>query len=104
MQNAGTSRDKNSNHPIGKTQIPYRIHVQDIMGRISCTLYPVGDVPTGYSAVQDIFLDMFPTGYNLQDMLMTYRMSILPTGYHLQDIMCCPQDKNDVHVMDTPNG
>ena len=74
------------------------------MGRTSCTLYPVGDAPTGYSAVQDIFLDMFPTEYNLQDMRMTYRIYILPTGYHLQDIMCCPQDKIDVHVMDTPNG
>ena len=61
-------------------------------------------LPTGYSALQDIFLDMFPTGYNLQDMRMTYRIYILPTGYHLQDIMCYPQDKNDVHVVDTPNG
>ena len=80
------------------------MYVQDIMGRISCTLYPVGEFPTGYSDVQYIFLDMFPTGYNLQYMRMTYRMYILPTGYHLQDMMCCPQDKNDVHVMDTPNG
>ena len=61
-------------------------------------------LPTGYSAVQDIFLNMFPTGYNLQYMHITYRIYILPTGYHLQDIMCCPQDKNDVYVMDTPNG
>lgn len=37
-------------------------------------------------------------------MHITYRTHILPTGYHLQDMMCCSQDKNDVHAMDTPNG